>query len=242
MQKIAIITDIHANLPALEAVLTAIKAEGYDTLVQLGDVIGIGPYPLECLDLILSTPRIENIKGNHEIYFVNGLLVSPPCYMSPGEVQHHHWTLTCLTEEHKSKIANWPFVVKHEFEGVKVAFMHSGLGGSGDDIQKIPRNANGADLDKLFAPHVADLVFYGHQHEDSDVQGQARYVNPGSLGCNRVAIARYCMAEFTHGHYQINHRLISFDDEALLNAFEKRQVPDRNLIYKTFFGGRFQSK
>ena len=240
MYKIVVITDIHANLPALEAVLKTIKAEGYDALIQTGDVIGIGPYPLECLDLILSAPRTENIKGNHEVYFVKGLLDSQLGNMSPSEVQHHRWTHTCLTKEHKSMIANWPFFIKLEFEGVRVAFMHSGLGESGDNIQGIPRNANGVDLDRLFASYSADLVFYGHRHEEFDVQGQARYVNPGSLGCNHIATARYCTVEFNHGHYQVNHRFVAYDDAGLLNTFEERQVPDRNFIYRAFFGGRFQ--
>jgi putative phosphoesterase len=239
MYKIVVITDIHANLPALEAVLKTIQIEGYDALIQTGDVIGIGPYPLECLDLILSTPRTENIKGNHEVYFVNGVSNSPLGNISPSEVQHHRWTHACLTKEHKSMIANWPFLIKHEFEGVRAAFMHSGLGESGHDIQGIPRNANGVDLDKLYASHGADLVFYGHRHEDSDKQGQARYVNPGSLGCNHVATARYCTVEFKHGHYQVDHHLVAYEDAGLLNAFEERQVPDRNFIYKAFFGGRF---
>jgi putative phosphoesterase len=239
MVKIVVITDIHANLPALESVLKAIQMEGYDTLIQTGDVIGIGPYPSECIDLLLSTPRVENIKGNHETYIVDGILDPPPGYMSAGEVQHHLWEQARLTAHHKTIITYWPFLIKHEFEGVKVAFMHSGLGESGHDIQGIPRNANALDLEKLFAPYEARLVFYGHRHEDSDVQGQARYINPGSLGCNNTAIARFCVARFNHGQYQIEHRLVAYDDCGLSMAFEERQVPDRHFICRTFFGGRY---
>jgi putative phosphoesterase len=239
MYKIAVMTDIHANLPALEAALKAIQAEGYDALIQTGDVISIGPYPFECLELMLNTPKVENIKGNHEVFFVDGISDSQLENMGPGEVQHYDWTHACLTEKHKSLVANWPFLIKHEIEGVRVAFMHSGLGESGHDIQGIPKDASGADLDPLYQSYGADLVFYGHRHEDSDVQGLARYVNPGSLGCNPIAVARYCMVEFNHGRYQIDHRLAPYDNAGLLKAFEERQVPDRNFICQKFFGGRF---
>ncbi len=237
MIKIVVITDIHANLPALESVLKAIQIEGYDTLFQTGDLIAIGPYPSECLDLLLSTPRVENIKGNHEIYFVDGIPDTLPAYLNANQL----WTHARLTANHKSIVAGWPLSITHEFEGVRVAFMHSGLGKSGHDIQGIPQNARASDLEELFGPNDARLIFYGHRHEDLDVQGRARYVNSGSLGCNNQALARFCVAWFAQGRYQIEHRAIAYDDRSLSRAFEERQVPDRHFICKTFFGGRFIS-
>jgi len=53
--KIVVITDTHANLPALEALLKAVRTEGYDAIFHTGDAIAIGPYPAECLDLLLNT-------------------------------------------------------------------------------------------------------------------------------------------------------------------------------------------
>jgi protein phosphatase len=52
--KIAVMTDVHANLPALAAALDAIRREGCEALFHTGDAIGIGPYPAECLDLLLN--------------------------------------------------------------------------------------------------------------------------------------------------------------------------------------------
>ena len=50
--KIAVLTDVHGNLPALQATLRGIRREGCDAIFHTGDSIGIGPYPAECLDLI----------------------------------------------------------------------------------------------------------------------------------------------------------------------------------------------
>lgn len=239
MAKIVVMTDIHANLPALEAALKAVRAEGYDLLVQTGDVIAIGPYPRECLDMILSTPRVENIRGNHEGYFLDGI----PAETSAGEVEHQKWVRAQLTEAHRAAVAGWPFRIEHDFEGVKAVFQHSGLGASGREIQGIPRDADGAALDRLFgatlSPKAGPLVvFYGHRHEEADVQGAARYINPGSLGCGPTAVARFCVVRFEKGKFAVERRAVGYADEGLRMAFEERQVPEREFIGKAFFGGR----
>ena len=64
--RVVVITDVHANLPALKAVLESIRVEGYDALVHTGDAIAIGPYPAECLDLLLGVPNIRFVMGNHD--------------------------------------------------------------------------------------------------------------------------------------------------------------------------------
>lgn len=238
MIKIVVMTDIHANLPALEAALEVVREEGYDLLVQTGDVIAIGPYPRECLELILSMPQVVNIRGNHEGYFVDGI---PHGGGSEGEVAHQQWVRAQLAQAHRAAVAGWPFRIEQDFEGVKAVFQHSGLGDSGREIQGIPRDPDGAMLDRLFGvgAGTCDVVFYGHRHEEADVQGTARYINPGSLGCCPTAAARFCVVRFEKGKFAVERRAVRYEDEGLRMAFEQRQVPDREFIGKAFFGGRF---
>ena len=238
--RIIVITDVHANLPALEAALESIRAEGYDALFHTGDTIGIGPYPAECLELLLNTPNIHFVMGNHESYFVDGLPTPQPSWMSDGEVQHQHWTHARLDPQMRSVLAEWPYLLEHDFEGVKTAFVHYGLKPSAQDFRPVIRNATAADLDNVFASLDAALIFYGHDHRASDLKGRARYANPGSLGCCSQAIARYCVVEFHRGQYRVEHRSVPYDDTELLKAFERRGVPEREFIYRTFFGGRLQ--
>lgn len=54
-----------------------------------------------------------------------------------------------------------------------------------------------------------------------------------------MAIAQYCVAEFHRGKYEVEHRRVEYDDALLYKAFEDRAVPEREFIYKVFFGGRF---
>ena len=239
--RIVVITDVHANLPALEAVLESIQAEGYDAIFHTGDAIAIGPYPAECLELLLNMPNSRFVMGNHDACFVNGVPTPQPAWMSDGEVQHQHWTHERLDPQMRSMLAEWPYVSEHDFEGVKTAFVHYGLDPSEQGFQPVIRDATAADLDRMFAVHDAELIFYGHDHRKSDVEGRVRYVNTGSLGCYSQAIARYCVVEFHRGQYRVEHRGVPYNDAELLRAFERRSVPDRKFIYRTFFGGRFRA-
>jgi protein phosphatase len=125
--KIAVITDVHANLPALEAALNAIRRKGCEALFHTGDAIGIGPYPAECLDLLLNTPNTHFVKGNHELWFVDGLPQPQPAWMSDGEVAHQRWTHASLDAKLRSVVADWPMRHEQQFEGVRMTFVHYGL-------------------------------------------------------------------------------------------------------------------
>jgi predicted phosphodiesterase len=71
--RIAVFTDVHGNLPALEAALAAIERARCDAIYHTGDAIGIGPYPAECLDRLLHAPRVYCVMGNHDAWFAYGL-------------------------------------------------------------------------------------------------------------------------------------------------------------------------
>lgn len=66
MKSYAIITDIHGNSPALEAVLQDINRRKLDQIVCLGDIVGIGPDSNEVFDLLLMQNNISFVMGNHE--------------------------------------------------------------------------------------------------------------------------------------------------------------------------------
>ncbi len=234
--KIAVVTDLHANLPALRCALDAIRREGFDLIYHCGDVIGIGPHPAECLDLLLNTKNVRFIMGNHDAFFAFGI----PPEMSAGE--NDRWTHSQLSPSLRVLMADWPFVETQVFEGVEVAFVHYGLQPSGRDFLGIVPRPTPPDLDGLFAGLPAHVLFYGHHHLASDLSGLARYVNPGSLGCFDRAIARYSILECRNRQFRLEHRAVPYADGGLFADFERRGVPERDFIYKAFFGGRFKQE
>jgi predicted phosphodiesterase len=67
MQFVAVISDIHANLPALEAVLEEIDGLGIEHILCCGDIVGYGPHPRECVE-VLRQRKIPSVLGNHDLY------------------------------------------------------------------------------------------------------------------------------------------------------------------------------
>lgn len=239
--RLAMMTDAHANLPALEAALAAIRAEGYDLLVHTGDAIAIGPHPRECVELLLSTPKARCLMGNHESYYVDGLPEPRPDSMSAGEALHQCWVREQLGPHLRPILAGWPYLFDGEFEGVHVAFLHYALDATARGFQGQIADNDPADLDRAFEAQVAPpasatLVCYGHRHSASDVQARARYVRPGSLGVHDRAIARYCVADCTRGRFTLVHRAVPYDDGDLWPSLQARDVPARAFIWERLFG------
>ncbi|MCP4541786.1 MAG: metallophosphoesterase family protein [Chloroflexi bacterium] len=236
--KIAVMTDVHANLPALQVALGAIQKEGCDEVYHTGDAIGIGPYPAETVNLLLNTPDIRLLMGNHDFWFVHGLPAPQPSWMSDGEAGHQHWVHSCLDPSLRSTIAQWPYVIQEEFEGVRLTFLHYVPADTASGFAPTLHDLTPDGLDALFAQYEADIAFYGHNHFASDVVGRARYVNLGSLGCYKEPVARFVVLECAKGAYTLEKRAVPYEDKDLFAAFEQRQVPERDFICRTFFGGR----
>ena len=113
---IAIISDIHSNLEALQAVLEDIEKRGIQRIVCLGDIVGYGPNPRECLDLIME--RCEAcVCGNHDV-----AVFYEPYSFNLGAERAAFWTRTCLEEEPNKEIRDrrWQFLgsrpVKYRWE------------------------------------------------------------------------------------------------------------------------------
>lgn len=251
--KLIILTDIHANLPAFRAAMDSINAEGYDRLIHLGDAISIGPFPAECLDMLLSIPNATFIMGNHDKWFAEGLPMPRPDWMSNGEVAHQQWTHAQLysalksnvkwTQEQlisqlKSTVGDWPYIVEDTICGTSVRFTHYALDESGQDFGPIVREPTTADLDHLFADATNDLILYGHNHTHSDLRGRCHYINPGPLGCGERPEARYTVIAFNSDGYRVEHRAVQYDIELVEKAYRDRQVPEREFLCKIFFGGQ----
>jgi predicted phosphodiesterase len=231
-----VITDAHANLPALDAALDAIDALGCDAIYHTGDAIGIGPYPTECLDHLLHTLHMRLVMGNHDAWFAHGLPHPRPPWMSEGEVTHQRWVHDQLDPSLRRVVGEWPYAIHDAFAGVRVTFTHYGRDASGRGFVPIVPEPRSRDLDTIFEQDQADLICYGHHHPASDLTGRARYVNPGALGCSPTATARFLTVAFADGAYVLERHAVPYDPTDLVRQFEERDVPARAFIRAAFFG------
>lgn len=107
--KAAILTDIHGNAPALQAVLKDIDQQGdIEWLFCLGDMIGLGPYSNEVLDMLYNRKNLTAIAGNHEQAVLHLLDGKGPLEGHKGMQQHHEWIAERLSEDSIKRIQLYP--------------------------------------------------------------------------------------------------------------------------------------
>ncbi len=166
---IAVISDIHSNVEALSAVLDDIAQRGVQKIVCLGDIVGYGPEPARCLDMVMERASVS-LMGNHDY-----AVLYEPNNFNVGAESACFWTRQQLEEESDKprRDARWAFLgslpVKHTMPGEEVGlgelmFVH----GSPrrpineyifpDDVYNNPNKLHG-----LFE-RVNHLCFVGHTH------------------------------------------------------------------------------
>jgi predicted phosphodiesterase len=199
--RYGLLADVHANLPALEAVLEALDAVGVDRYICAGDVIGFGPHPLECID------RVERLRpvwvaGNHELMLL-GLL---PTAAAPRIVRTTlEWTRTVLSSDVVARLRELPLTAEAA-GGVVVA--HGSLADPSRRV-RTPEQVV-AELAQLRQDHPRSrILVLGHTHHvmlagtgmgqrrltqaggDVALDAGATYVvNPGSVGQSRGFVNR----------------------------------------------------
>ena len=230
--RIGVIADAHANLPATRAALTALEEAGCDLTIHMGDAIGIGPHPREVMELLLDLSGAVLLLGNHDELFAFDQLRNPPEWISDGELEHQRWTHAQLPNEWRERVAKWPLTHEVTIGSTTIRFQHYAINDGG--FGPISRDNLAHELDSTFRP-TADIVFFGHHHPRADVQGLARYINPGALGTNPGLGARYAVIdELTDGTVGMSLHSAPYDPEPVRHAMREREVPEAESILDTF--------
>ncbi len=232
--KIGLFTDVHANLPALEVSIKRFRELECDMIIHLGDLIGIGPYPRECLELAISIGEMQFIMGNHDHWYGYGFPEPIPGYMNQEEVAHHRWTHAQIGEPYKAFVKTWKFTMDVTIGNFNLNFRHYGLNKEKNWFRQHIKYPSADQLDRMFDDVEADMVFYGHNHISSDLQGRTRYVNLGSSGCFDKAIARIGILNINGDTIELQKEALEYNDHNFLNEYDLRDVPARDFIRKVF--------
>ena len=166
--RVAAISDIHGNLPALEAVLADIERVGVDSVVVVGDTVS-GPWPAEVFDLLAEIDALV-VRGNVDRLTLEG-----------GEGAIGDWSASRLGER-RDVVATWPLTLDLMIEGLgRVLVCHST---PSDDMPIYTRITPDAELVDLLGAVDAAVVVCGHTHMQYDrtLSSGLRIVNPGSVG------------------------------------------------------------
>lgn len=239
--KIGIITDIHSNIIALNAVLQEFEKIEVDKIICLGDIIGIGPYPEETIQKLMKIKdKLIAVRGNHEQYLLNGLpkIVHDEKIIMPIEqIKHHEWIHSKLSEKSKEFINTLPISEKIEIENKKIFVGHYPMNEK-CEYKKHIKKANIEEVEELFSNVDADILLYGHTHIiNINSKNNKWYINPGSLGCpmsSNVANAGILIVEKEKVEYE--QLSIKYDVGKVIKEIENIKFPDYNEILKIFYG------
>lgn len=226
--RIAIIADIHGNLPALEAVLAEIETLKPDRLVVAGDVVDGGPDSAGCWRRVraLGCPVL---RGNHERYvFDYGTPRADPAWASP-QFAPLRVARAELTPEEIAELAALPPHWRDP-DLPELLIVHASLRGDNDSIFPYTPDALIDPLFEGIAPEVR-LIVRGHNHFCSQREwGQRRIYTSGSVGLPQDGnpAAQFLVLErSSDGAWSGRHRVVRYDVGATLRRFRDSGYLDR---------------
>jgi putative phosphoesterase len=193
--RIAIFSDIHGNLPALDAVLADIGRQQCDAVYCLGDLVGYAPFPNEVIERIREL-GIPTIMGNYDdgVGFDRdecGCAYREPHEQQLGD-QSLMWTRAHVTPDNKAFLRSLQSQIRFDADGKRVLLVHGS-----------PRRINEylfedrplSSFQRLAAMAEADLVAFGHTHKPyTKLVDRVLFLNVGSVGKPKDGDWRACYA------------------------------------------------
>ena len=236
MSKIALFSDIHGNKEALNSIINDIKKENIDEIICLGDTIGIGPNPKECMDMIIDN-NIKTVYGNHELYFLKGTSIDDS--LSENEILHQNWVKEQLTDRQIEYLNNCTLTIERVYNGKTILFEHFLTDFTSNkpypfyDLHYL----NNEKIKKIINSLNYDLIFIGHEHNAFSIDNKLYDI--GSSGCERDNYTRYTI--FDTDTFDIKTKKITYNRNSFRKSLLKHNYPDRDSIAKWFFGIEIQN-
>ncbi len=220
MTRIAVVSDIHSNLHALTAVLARVDEIGVDEIFCLGDIVGYGARPVECLDLIRERGA-RCVQGNHDALVADGALRLDFNVYSLAAVEHNR---KLLSDEQLAFLGGLPTALRPDAESL---YVHGAPDDRDrylvflDDIQEVSAS--------LLAEEGPGLCFFGHTHHPVIFDGvsfmrspwqtmlvdagKRMLVNPGSVGQPRDGDPRAAFLWWDREARTLNFERVEYDKQ-----------------------------
>lgn len=231
-KKYAILGDIHSNWEALTAVLADAEAQGVDTYVCVGDIVGYNANPAECLEKIRSL-CVAVVRGNHDHYVSHDECLED---FHPLAANVIDWTRRQLSREQIQYLKNLRF--SRMVDGFTI--VHSTL----DMPEKWGYVIDALDADANFNYQTSSVCFHGHTHVPVVFERQGRvvrnsfttfnttlgrkcFVNTGSVGQPRDGDPRASYVIYEPSARRIDLRRIEYDIATTQRKIIEAGLPER---------------
>ena len=240
--RLAFISDIHANLPALEAVLADLDRRQPDVVYCLGDLVSYAPWPNEVIALIRQH-RIPTLMGNHDDALSRLSDGQPLPVVTQGDkkwagAQSLAFTQETLGSRERAFLAGLPRHIRLEFIGAQGQYDLLMVHGSPTSLTEyLLEDRPEPEMQAIMDRARADILLFGHSHVPYHRQltappgGQLRYrhaINTGSVGKPKDGDPRagYVLMEWEGNQPRIDTIRVSYDVERAAQAIEHSPLPD----------------
>ncbi|MBL7063440.1 MAG: metallophosphoesterase family protein [Anaerolineae bacterium] len=239
MTRFAVLSDVHGNLLALEAVLADVEAQGTpDTYWVLGDLIAFCPWPAETLARLRALPNAAFLMGNTDRYVVTGRRPVFPVrspedwaqmpFALAGRDANFRWIVERLSYADYKFLRNLPPRLEMDVPGYgHIVAVHAT---PADDETNIYPDTPDDEVRPHLASLDARLLLYGHTHRPVDrVVDSVRLVNAGSVGLPLDGDPRpaYALLDFEGDQCNVTIRRVEYDMEAVVVELERVEHPGR---------------
>ncbi len=227
---IAILSDIHGNLPALEAVLEDMEPYPISKVISLGDVSGYYPFINEVIEL-LHKHDATNLIGNHDRYVID----NTECPRSRSANLALTYQKSVITEENRAWLKqSSPSIILGD-----ASFVHGGWDDPEDEyLYKVSAG--------YFERFDEKFFFCGHTHVQKHIHfntGQS-FINPGSVGQPRDGINTAAYALFDEKKGEVHLRRVAYDMDKVANKMKKLGFEEKfytNLYIGARIGGNIDT-
>lgn len=231
--KIAVISDIHSNIYALDAVLADIETKDVDMTVCTGDLVGYGTRPNEVIET-LKKNKILTIMGNYDDAIGNLKIVCGCDYPDPKDAEKAglsmHFTGQTTKVENKEYLRNLPKELIFNFDKKTIRFVH----GSTRLINEYLKE-NSKEADEVMSELVEDILVCGHTHIPyAKYYGEKLLVNAGSVGKPKTGNpnANYVIIDIknedeiakTPSSVEVEIIEVKYDFEKMANEIEENEI------------------
>jgi len=236
--RIALISDIHGNLPALESVLADLDRVGsHDGVFHLGDLVGYGPWPNEVVGL-LKERGITGVAGNYDSTVATQYEHCGCRYEDPFQEAMSHlsyaWTLEHTTPETKAWLSSLPFRMDLRPLGGHTSGPTLRLIHGNPVLNTVYWTEDRSDdfcskMAGQLGARVGDVVAFGHTHKpwNRTVEG-VHFVNTGSVGRPKDGDPRagYVLVQVDGEGEEVDHRRVEYDLAEATRAIRTSALPD----------------
>ncbi len=235
--RLAVLSDIHGNLEALETVIRHLKDKKIDLWLCPGDIVGYGPFPNECIQLVKDSFK-HIIMGNHDQACINRFVDRNIPAFNPYAHKALLWTAHTLTKDSKRFLAELPLTEMLTIDKITLAMFH---GSPFHPLNEyVDPSYPSTRLDYYIQSTGADVLILGHTHVTMiyNSKKEGMLLNPGSVGQPRDGNPKASAAIIKIEEDKIDIEIfrVKYAIEKTAKAMKKAKLP--KVLWERLFVGR----